>query len=170
MSISLVGRDTTPSKLSAVPPMTTASNRRPRSRRNRSNASMVSSPRPVGAFRGETPGHRRRWRRARLRSRALCSAGCTEDRSMQIRWEHSTEEFNQQLQDLTQGVPGIRDHSGIQPTKKSGNGYFTSKTAPGRTGITESQERDAPGREISENLEHRKSRQRRRRQWSWPAR
>jgi len=56
--------------------------------------------------------------RARLRSRALCSAGCTEDRSLQIRWEHSTEEFNQQLQDLTHGVPGIRDHSGIQPTKK----------------------------------------------------
>src|SRR6267154_4291684 len=107
--------------------------------------------------------------RARLRC-ALCSAGCTEDRSLQIRWEHSTEEFNQQLQDLTHGVPGIRDHSGIQLTKKSDNGYFTSKTAPGRTGITESQERDAPGRVILENLEHRKSRQRRRRQWSWPAR
>src|SRR5258708_17306174 len=55
--------------------------------------------------------------RARLRC-ALCSAGCTEDRSLQIRWEHSTEEFNQQLQDLTHGVPGIRDHSGIQPSKK----------------------------------------------------
>ena len=52
------------------------------------------------------------------RGRVLCSAGCTEDRSMQIRWQRSTEDFNQQLQDLTHGVPGIRDHSGIQPKKR----------------------------------------------------
>jgi hypothetical protein len=39
---------------------------------------------------------------------------------------------NQQLQDLAHGVPGIRDHSGIQPTKKKVAMIISlPKTAPG---------------------------------------